>query len=218
MDILLNAAGVLLALALLWLGLNRIELSSGPKAAIWIADFILLIVSIVSLGWVGVVILVIANVLAILGWSLWLAMQKESLLVYAAIQADSSKEEIQELYRRLHGSDQAFRALGPIELAKLIKCLSERGRAPDEIEHMARPIALLQVVHEPPLEELVERFDRLLRLYGEPAENAMSVADKLTKATQLSAATFEEMLSATLAAATPDWAAASDEEWKPKSE
>ena len=152
MEIVLEAASVLLALALLWLGLNRIDLSSGPKAAIWVAELLLLVGSIASLGWLGVAILMVANVLGFIGWSIRLAMQKESLLVYAAIQTDSSKEEMQELHGRLQESDKAFRALGPIELAKLIKCLSERGRDPEEIRHMARPIALLQVVHEPPLE------------------------------------------------------------------
>ena len=135
----------------------------------------------------------VANVLGFIGWSIRLAMQKESLIVYAAIQTDSSKEEMQELHGRLQESDKAFRALGPIELAKLIKCLSERGRDPEEIRHMARPIALLQVVHEPPLEQLVEKFDRLLRLYQEPAQNAMSIAD------------------ATVAAAGPSWGSDPDE-------
>jgi hypothetical protein len=202
----------LLALALLWIGLNRIELSSGPKAAIWIIDFFLLAASIVSLGWVGVGIVLFANALGILGWSVRLAMQKESLLVYAAIQAATSKERMQALHRELQKSDKAFRALGPIELARLIKCLSERGRGPDEIEHMARPIALLQVVHKPRLEELVEKFDRLLRLCSEPAENALAVADRLTKATQVSAATFQEMLDASVATATSSWAIDSADE------
>ena len=212
MEIILEAASVLLALALLWLGLNRIDLSSGPKAAIWVAELLLLVGSIASLGWLGVAILMVANVLGFIGWSIRLAMQKESLLVYAAIQTDSSKEEMQELHGRLQESDKAFRALGPIELAKLIKCLSERGRDPEEIRHMARPIALLQVVHEPPLEQVVEKFDRLLRLYQEPAQNAMSIADKLTTATKLSAATFTEMLDATVAAAGPSCGSEPDED------
>ena len=36
----------------------------------------------------------VANVLGFIGWSIRLAMQKESLIVYAAIQTDSSKEEM----------------------------------------------------------------------------------------------------------------------------
>ena len=94
MEIVLEAASVLLALALLWLGLNRIDLSSGPKAAIWVAELLLLVGSIASLGWLGVAILMVANVLGFIGWSIRLAMQKESLIVYAAIQTDSSKEEM----------------------------------------------------------------------------------------------------------------------------
>jgi hypothetical protein len=55
-------------------------------------------------------------------------------------------------------------------------------------------------VFRPELDALVERFDRLLRLYGKSASDAMQVADTLTKATQLAAATFDEMLDATIAA------------------
>jgi hypothetical protein len=65
---------------------------------------------------------------------------------------------------------------------------------------MALPIVMLLAAFQPgPVEELVEKFDRLLRLTGEPANRAMNIADSLTSATQASAATFTGMLDATIA-------------------
>jgi hypothetical protein len=103
-------------------------------------------------------------------------------------------------------------SLGPIELANSSSVLAREGETPRRSSSWHGRSRFLQVVHEPPLEELVGKFDRLLRLYGEPAQNAMLVAEKLTTATRLSAATFPEMLDATVAAASPPWATSSDEE------
>lgn len=61
---------------------------------------------------------------------------------------------------------------------------------------MALPIAMLWVVQECDLAWLVEHFDRLLRLYGKPASNAMQVAGTLTVATQRSAASSVEIVEA----------------------
>jgi len=208
METLLQAV---LGLALLWLGLKPVELSSHLKTSIWVADFLLLAISIVSLGWLGLGILLLANLVGFLGWSLHLAMKKESLLVYAASQAGCSKNDMLELHDRLYGGHKAFRLLGPIKVAELLKRMSERGRDLNEIEEMAQPIALLHVAHKVALEEVTDKFDQLLRLYGEPAGKAMSVADKLTKSAQLSAATFEEMLDSAIAATMPGSDADPDE-------
>src|SRR5688572_14205308 len=91
--------------------------------------------------------------------------------------------------------------MGRIEVAELISLLAQRARTPSEIEEMALPVALLWVVHRPDLGCLVERFDTLLRLYGEPASESMRVADTLSAGTKASAATFTEMLDALVAAA-----------------
>jgi hypothetical protein len=49
---------------------------------------------------------------------------------------------------------------------------------------MALPIVMLLAAFQPgPVEELVGKFDRLLRLTGEPANRAMSIADTLTAGT-----------------------------------
>lgn len=132
--------------------------------------------------------------IGVLAWSVWLAMQKENLLVYAATQCGVSKQEMEDLHNRLKGSNRAFKQIGQIELARLISLLSQRARTPAEMQQMALPIAMLWIVQEGDLPWLVEHFDRLLRLYGRPASNSMQVADTLTVATQRSAATFCEIV------------------------
>jgi hypothetical protein len=64
---------------------------------------------------------------------------------------------------------------------------------------MSIPIAHLKVIFEPELESLVERFDVLLRRTGKSAADAMDVADVMTRGTQLSPASFDEMLDAMVA-------------------
>jgi hypothetical protein len=72
---------------------------------------------------------------------------------------------------------------------------------------MALPIVMLLAAFQPgPVEELVGKFDRLLRLTGEPANRAMSIADTLTAGTRASGATLNEMLDALIAFYHPNWA------------
>ena len=74
----------------------------------------------------------------------------------------------------------------------------------NEIADMALPIAMLLAAFDPgPMDDLVEKFDRLLRLAGEPATRAMDVADTLTRGTQVGAASFTEMLDAMIAVYEP---------------
>ncbi|MPZ91858.1 MAG: hypothetical protein GEU68_09555 [Actinobacteria bacterium] len=132
--------------------------------------------------------------------SLRLAVEQETLLESAAVESNRTKEDMEALHRRLTHSDTAFEWLGPIDTANLIRLLAHRARSPEEIEMMALPIVMLLAAFQPgPVEELVEKFDRLLMLTGEPANRAMNIADTLTSATQVSAATFNEMLDALIA-------------------
>jgi len=91
--------------------------------------------------------------------------------------------------------------MGPLERARLVSELAPRARTIEEIEEMALPVALLWTVHRPDLGWLVEHFDRLLRLYGLEASEAMRAADTLSAGTKESAATFEDMVEAMVAAA-----------------
>lgn len=194
METLLQILGLALSLLVLWLGLKKIELDRSWKAVMGVLDAGLLIASVIALGWLGFVIAGIATVLGVLGWSVWLAAKKESLLTSAAIQVGSTKQDMQTLHSELYASHRVFKQLGPIGLADLIRMIAERARQPDEIRAMALPIAMLSVTQECDLAWLVEHFDRLLRLYGKPAGEAMAVADMLTVATQNAAATFTEMV------------------------
>ena len=84
---------------------------------------------------------------------------------------------------KLQLSSPTFRFLGPIGTARLISYLSMRARKPLEIEQMAPAMIALWIAFQPELEPFVGRFDRLLRLLGEPPERVMYVADVLTVGT-----------------------------------
>ncbi|MDP9363567.1 MAG: hypothetical protein M3Q10_04950 [Chloroflexota bacterium] len=68
---------------------------------------------------------------------------------------------------------------------------------------MAPAIAMPLVGHRPDLETFVGEFDRLLRSWRQPADQAMRVADVLAATTQKSAATFQELIHAMIAAVDP---------------
>lgn len=202
MQTILQIAGIMLALMLLWLGFKKIELSSLWKAVLTAIEAFVLVVSVVSLGWLGLGIAVGATVLGLLVWSVRLAMQQDSLLTAASVRAQESRGDVQALHARLL-PQKAFATLGPIALAGLIRSLAHCGRKTGEIEMMAPPIAMLSVAHDCDAVQLAGQFDRLLRLYGESPANAMRVADMLTASTLESACGFTEMLTACLAAAGP---------------
>jgi len=199
----LQIVGIALALAILWTGLRRLNVSKFWSAALWLLEFLLLGAGVYALGWVGFALAGIATLLGTLAWSVWLAMQKENLLVFAATQCGATKQDMEELHRRLKGSHRTFQQIGQIELARLISLLSQRARTPAEMQQMALPIAMLWIVQECELPWLVEHFDRLLRLYDRPASNSMQVADTLTVATQRSAANFREIVEGMCQVASP---------------
>lgn len=203
METLLPLAALLTSIALLWTGMKQLDLSRPWKAAIWFLDVLILVVATIALGSIGLLLVAVASVLAILGWSIRLAARKEEQLLYAATQARATKEDVYDLYSRLRHSHRVFRVLDPLDLARLIRLLSERARSIPEIEDMAQPVAMLYVTHRPELPWLAESFDRLMRLQRKPASESMSVADILTVAAQQSAATFVDVVEAILAALSP---------------
>jgi hypothetical protein len=194
--------GIVLLILAFWFGIRRIELASVWKAALSVLDFALLVISVVSFGWFGLLVVGAATVLGALAVSVRWALQKDHLLTAAAIRACVDKQEVERVFDKL-AKDKAFAATGPIELATFIRLLTDCGRNPSEILAMGPPIAMLATVHDCRVEELIGQFDRLLRLYDEPAAQAMCVADTLTAATQASATSFAEMLAASIAVAEP---------------
>jgi hypothetical protein len=196
METALQILGLILSLIVLWAGFKKLELDRPWKAILGILDALVLVTSVVALSWLGFVLTGFASLLGVLGWSIWLAAKKESLLASAAIQIGSTKPEMEALHRRLYSSHRVFRQLGPIGLANLIRLIAERARQPNEIAAMALPIAMLSVTQQCEMPWLVEHFDRLLRLYGKAATESMAVADLLTVTTQSAAASFREIVEA----------------------
>lgn len=195
----LAALGLALSLVLLWTGRKHLAFGSYVSTVLSVVELAALVIALVSFGCWGLVIVAVVNAIAFVVWGVVLAARVEERLTYAAIQADESQEAMQALARRLRDRHE-FAAFGPVKRADLIRLLAERGRSVDEIEAMAAPIALLEVVHKPPLEWFVDSFDRLLRRAGEPASESMRVADVIANSTRRSAATFVETIDALVAA------------------
>jgi hypothetical protein len=193
--------GLIVGLGLFWSGRKKVNLSTFGTALISILDLAVLAVSTVLLGWIGVWVFVGTNLVAFLAASVRLAMREEEVLLYAATQCDSSKEEMYELSRWMRQEGGPFALMGPLERASLISQLAQRARQPAEMKAMVRPIALLWAVHRPEIGWLVENFDRLLRLYDMEANESMRLADVISGATKAGAATFVEMVEAMTAVA-----------------
>jgi len=100
-------------------------------------------------------------------------------------------------------SNDIFKYVGPIERAQIIYLISQRGRSLEEIKKLAVVIALIWYVQKLDLEVLVKKFDRLFRLWNKSVDDAMDMADTLTKSNQMSAADFEENLDALIAFKDP---------------
>jgi hypothetical protein len=199
--------GLIVGLGLFWSGRKKVNPSTFGHALISILDLAVLIVSMVLLGWIGVWVFVATNLIAFLAVSVRLAMKQEEVLLYAATQCDSSKDQMYELTKWLRQEGGPFALMGPLERASLICQLAQRARQPAEMKAMARPIALLWAVHRPELDWFVDNFDRLLRLYGMDAGESMRVADIISASTKAGTATFVEMVEAMVAAAMAEPAA-----------
>ncbi|NGP89932.1 hypothetical protein [Fodinibius halophilus] len=203
MGSILEVISILLFIFSLWLGYEKIETSKLTQSILFVADLSLIIVGVIQLGSLGVWIALTANFLGILIYSARLAMKKEELLVSASTQGGFEREEVENLYEELGESNNIFEYVGPIERAKIIYLISQRGRNLEEIKKLAIVIALIWYVQKLDLEILVKKFDRLLRLWDKTVDDAMDVADTLTKGNQMSAADFEENLDAMIAFKDP---------------
>ena len=182
------------SLILLWSGRQHLDFDSFQTTLLSILEIVGIVVSVVGLGWVGVGIFVVANVLAILTWSAILAARKQAVLVGAVVLSTSmTREEADDLWRWMN-RHEAFGVLGAIERAELIRALAGQARTPAEMRPMAIAIASLSVIFDCEAVWLAPRFDQLLRLYGKSPADSEEVADTLTAAAKNSAATFKEML------------------------
>jgi hypothetical protein len=204
METLISSAVLILGLILLWTGRQRLGVSSFVATLLSIVELAGFVVAVVTLGWIGLAIVVAVSLVAAVVWSVVLAARKEAILVSASAQgADVSVSEAEELWRWM-GRETAFAVLHPLKRAELIRALTAQARNPTEIRAMAVPIAQLALVFDCDPEWLTPRFDQLLRLYDRKADDAVAVADQLTRSTQLAAASFEEMVEAMLAVGDSD--------------
>jgi hypothetical protein len=194
----IGLATVVVGLVLLWSGHRRIELGSFASTVLSLLELLGLGLAIWSAGWWGVFALGAVNVVAVLIWSVVLAMRVESKVVYAGIQLGEPKDRMKALADRL-GSRKELKVLGATERAELIRLLAERDRTVAEIEDMAVPVAMLNSIHSVSMSWLVEQFDRLMRLTGEPADRAHQVADTIHSTSTHAAATFKDIVEALVA-------------------
>lgn len=203
METLVSTVAAVVGLTLFWVGVKKIELGGLRSTILTIADLALAVVAFVQLGWLGLGLFLVLSAIGVAVHSIRLAIQKDSHLVFAATRLGVSKGEAGELFDQIYAEHRVFGYLGPIRTAELVALLADRARDLTEIAAMATPIAMLSAAHnEPDIGSLVEKFDRLLRLSGKSAEDAPYMADVLTKATQISPASFSEVLEAMIASAS----------------
>jgi hypothetical protein len=211
METVIGAAALIVSLSLIWSGRQRLEFSSFQTTLLTILEFFGVVASVVGLGWVGLGIFVALNVIAVLIWSVILAAKKQSILVGATVaSAEMSRDDVDELWHWMNRQG-AFAVLGPLERAELIRALASQARSADEIKPMAIAISQLSVIFGYGALRLAPRFDQLLRLYGKSASDSDEVADTLTASTQISAASFADMLEAMITARGGSFSARNNE-------
>lgn len=199
-DTLIGLTGIILAVVLLTVGVRKPDISTPLKAFLSVLETIVLLVSVMLFGWLGLAVFLASATIAFVLYGIGLAMRQETLLVSAAVESNTTKEEMEALHNQLRKAHTAFRWLGSIRTAELIRLLAQRARSPQEIIEMALPIAMLFAAFQPGrMENLVVGFDRLLRLSRQPASESMRTADVLTRATQLGAGNLQETLDGLLA-------------------
>jgi hypothetical protein len=204
MATLLSAAALIVGLVLLWTWRVGLEVSSFGAtflSAITVASFI---VSIITLGWIGVAILFVVCISAVITWSIVLAIRKQSILTAATVEAlDLTPVQAGEIWRWM-GTERSFASIGPLERAELIRVLAASAREQEEIRLLAVPIAELSLQFDLDPSWLASHFDRLLRLYGMEAARASEAAATVAATIRLSPAAPREIVEAMLIAGGDD--------------
>jgi hypothetical protein len=197
METLLTVVGILVSIAAWWTGIKKIEAGRFYKTVVSVADLATLGVTIWLLGRLGIIVAVVANVLALLISSVYLAAQKQSILTSAAVNGpgNATRADMEQLHAQLRLED-AFRAIGPIEEAQLILTLSQRGRTTAEITIIAPVVAKLAQIYHYPLQDMAVRFDAVLRVYGMTADHSTEAANAIVAAVKISVGTFADLLDA----------------------
>lgn len=196
MNSVLSWISIVLGVAGIWLGIKRIDLNRYWKATLSILDLALLAWSVASLRWTGLSLFVVANLISLFVWSIWLAATQEDTLTRAAMQTDTDVKTLRALQSDLRKEHKVFRQLMPRQQAKLILYLAQRDRTVLEIERMAIPVSMLWVIYRPDVElsRLATDFDRILRLRKMPATYSMKLADAIVAREMESPESYQEVI------------------------
>jgi hypothetical protein len=195
MQTIVGIVGLLTTLGLVWSGRTRLRFGSYAATFLSVLEVLGILVGVISLGWIGLVLFALSNIVAVLVWSCVLAFRVEANLGPAVTETGEPMAEVKKLARQLR-KVEGLRHVDPIPQSELIRALAERGRSIAEIEEIAPEIGKLHLLHRADLLWLAERFDRLLRLTGEPAAKAEEVAATVSASATVGAAPFAEMLDA----------------------
>lgn len=196
MSTLLGVLGLVAALALLWAGFRRFSWSSPASAILSVLDLAVLTLAIIQLGWFGLGLFVVLNMLGFVGWGIAGAIFVQHELSGARAFNPVDPERVNHVNKLLQKRSE-LKVLGPRRRAQLVRFLSERHRNTREIEDMAPPVGLLwTIANKPDLEWLVERFDTVLRAWDTPASDAMRTADTIAAGALNSPASVADMLEA----------------------
>lgn len=193
MQTIVGVVSLLTTLGLLWSRRTPLVFGSYTTTLLSVIELLGVIVGVVSLGWIGLALFAVANLVAVVAWSCILALRVEENLRPSVTETGESMAEMKALAKRIRRAP-GLAAIGPVEQSELIRLLAERGRSGREIELIAPEIGKLHLLHRASLAWLVERFDRLLRLSGEPAAKAEEVAATVSASAIVGAAPFTEIL------------------------
>lgn len=184
---------------------RKAELTRWGTTALWLGEFIVVVVSFFVLGWMGLVLALTVLVVAVVASSVRLAMQLESALLAATIlgKLDMTKDELKVFHRSLHRSERSFAHISRVQSAELIRVLSECARTASEIRTMAPWIVKLWIIgglRTPDTRsDFARRFDRCMRLWRMEADEAQRMADNLLTGAKQSAASMDDMLDGLIA-------------------
>ncbi len=192
----IGITGIALTVLAIGLGYRNLEVSHPWLVTMTLLELGVLVASLVLMGpLVGSLVALSVVGGLILITSIRLAVQYDEVATDAAIHWRIDRDKSKSFIRGLVRSEgKPLQVLGLLGTARLGAALAKCGRSPEETTLMAKPIAMLGAVfHENPV-ALAPRFDRLMRRFGEPPERAMHMADVLTRASQLTPGSFEEVM------------------------
>jgi len=101
MPTLLGVLGLLAALALLWTGLRKSTWRSPLSAVLSMLDVLALALAIIQLGWLGLALFIVANVLGFVGWGLAGAIYVQAELSGARAFNPVDPEQVDHVNMRL---------------------------------------------------------------------------------------------------------------------